>query len=143
MSKTNYDSVCPCGSSVFSACCERFLSDAQLPSTAALLMRSRYSAYVLENEIYLQATWHASTRPTAPIINVEPNSKWLGLEILNADEFENHATVEFVARYKIAGRAHRLHEVSRFVREVHDGVLRWFYVDGSFPKNEKNKPKTK
>jgi SEC-C motif-containing protein len=31
-----------------------------------------------------------------------------------------------VARYKVAGRAYRLHEVSRFVRE--DG--RWFYVAG-------------
>jgi SEC-C motif-containing protein len=38
----------------------------------------------------------------------------------------DHAIVEFVARYKVNGRAHRLHEVSRFVRE--DG--RWFYVDG-------------
>ena len=36
------------------------------------------------------------------------------------------ATVEFVARYKIAGRAYKLHETSRFVRE--DG--RWFYLDG-------------
>ena len=33
--------------------------------------------------------------------------------------------VEFVARYKIAGRAHRLHEISRFTRE--DG--QWFYLD--------------
>jgi SEC-C motif-containing protein len=39
---------------------------------------------------------------------------------------EDRATVEFVARYKIGGRAHRLHEISRFVRE--DG--RWYYVDG-------------
>jgi SEC-C motif-containing protein len=37
--------------------------------------------------------------------------------------------VEFVARYKIGGRAHRLHEISRFVRE--EG--RWLYVDGVFP----------
>jgi SEC-C motif-containing protein len=41
----------------------------------------------------------------------------------------DHASVEFVARYKVKGRAHRLHEVSRFVREGG----RWFYVDGSFP----------
>jgi SEC-C motif-containing protein len=34
--------------------------------------------------------------------------------------------VSFVARSKLGGRAHRLEEVSRFVRE--DG--RWFYVDG-------------
>jgi len=37
-----------------------------------------------------------------------------------------HALVEFVARYKVNGRAHRLHEVSRFVHENE----RWFYVDG-------------
>ena len=36
------------------------------------------------------------------------------------------AEVEFVARYRVDGRAVRLHERSRFVRE--DG--RWFYVDG-------------
>ena len=34
--------------------------------------------------------------------------------------------VEFVARYRVAGRAVRLHETSRFVREGG----RWFYVDG-------------
>jgi len=34
--------------------------------------------------------------------------------------------VEFVARSKSGGRATRLHETSRFVRE--DG--RWLYVDG-------------
>ncbi|MBP9654883.1 MAG: hypothetical protein KBE19_10895, partial [Rhodocyclaceae bacterium] len=39
---------------------------------------------------------------------------------------DDRATVEFVARYRIAGRGHRLHELSRFVRE--EG--RWFYVDG-------------
>ena len=37
-----------------------------------------------------------------------------------------HANVEFVARSKLAGRAQRLHEASRFVREGG----RWFYVDG-------------
>jgi SEC-C motif domain protein len=34
--------------------------------------------------------------------------------------------VEFVARYKVNGRAHRLHEISRFVREAG----KWLYVDG-------------
>ena len=37
-----------------------------------------------------------------------------------------HATVEFVARSKQGGRAQRLHEASRFVREQG----RWYYVDG-------------
>jgi SEC-C motif-containing protein len=39
---------------------------------------------------------------------------------------ENTAEVEFVARFRVAGRAVRQHELSRFVRE--DG--QWFYVDG-------------
>jgi len=40
---------------------------------------------------------------------------------------ETHAEVEFVARQRDAtGRAHRLHERSRFLREQG----RWYYVDG-------------
>jgi SEC-C motif-containing protein len=39
-----------------------------------------------------------------------------------------HAEVEFVARNRVQGRATRMHERSRFVRE--DG--RWFYVDGDW-----------
>ena len=89
-------------------------------------MRSRYSAFVLDRLDYLLATWHASTRPH----QLEPNPaglKWLGLEVRNHDAIDaDHASVEFVARSKLGGRAQRLHELSRFVRE--DG--RWFYVDG-------------
>lgn len=88
-------------------------------------MRSRYSAFVLQRRDYLQATWHASTRPVT--LDFEADARWLGLDVrshrvLDAD----HAEVEFVARYRVAGRAVRLHERSRFVREAG----RWFYVDG-------------
>jgi len=91
-------------------------------------MRSRYTAFVLDLRDYLLATWHASTRP-ATLEPADASLKWLGLEVkrhrlLDADQAE----VEFVARSKLHGRAHRLHELSRFVRE--DG--RWFYVDGLF-----------
>jgi SEC-C motif-containing protein len=92
---------------------------------AEALMRSRYSAYVLGLADYLLATWHASTRP-ATLEPDPPGLKWLGLEVRRhvvADA--DHASVEFVARSKLGGRAHRLHEFSRFVRE--DG--RWYYVD--------------
>ena len=92
-------------------------------------MRSRYSAYVLKLETYLLDTWHPDTRPAA-LGPAADNCKWLGLEVKNsAMELADRATVEFVARYKIGGRAHRLHEISRFVRE--DG--RWYYLDGEFP----------
>lgn len=89
-------------------------------------MRSRYCAYVLKLADYLLASWHESTRPSE--LDLEADStKWLGLEVKQAkQQGQSHATVEFVARYRIAGRGHRLHELSRFV--LQDG--RWFYVDG-------------
>jgi len=88
-------------------------------------MRSRYCAFVLEDGAYLLGTWHASRRPAS--IAFEPGLKWLGLEVRQHRLLDpGHAEVEFVARSRLAGRGHRLHERSRFVRE--DG--RWFYVDG-------------
>ena len=90
-------------------------------------MRSRYTAYTLLREDYLRSTWHASTRPAALGLAEDVPTKWLGLEVKRHEQQDaDHAIVEFVARYKVNGRAHRLHEVSRFVRE--EG--RWFYVDG-------------
>lgn len=92
-------------------------------------MRSRYSAYVLGLEDYLLATWHASTRPAALNLSLGPAPKWLGLEVKARtqmdDSVDDSATVEFVARCRIAGRAQRLHEISRFVREAG----RWYYMD--------------
>lgn len=89
-------------------------------------MRSRYSAFVLDDRAYLLATWHPSTRP-ATLEPPEPGLRWLGLTVKRHEvQDADHATVEFVARSKLGGRAHRLHETSRFVRE--NG--RWFYVDG-------------
>ena len=86
-------------------------------------MRSRYSAYVLELGAYLLSTWHPSTRP--PSLELQ-NTKWLGLTVKQHNQTGDTATVEFVARYKVQGKAHRLQEKSRFVRE--NG--RWFYLDG-------------
>lgn len=118
--------ACPCGGASYANCCGRFIDGGNIPQTAEQLMRSRYSAYVLCKEAYLKATWHASTRPAEEL--AQEGTKWLGLEVRKHVPAGDEATVEFVARYKIGGRAHRLHEVSRFVRE--DG--NWFYVDGSF-----------
>ena len=118
---------CPCGGADYAACCGRYHNGEPAPD-ALTLMRSRYSAYVLKLEPYLLATWYPGTRP-ASLDLVSENTKWLGLEVKkHSPESEQRATVEFVARYKIGGRAARLHEVSRFVREVG----RWFYLDGEF-----------
>ena len=116
--------ACPCGGASYATCCGRFIAQDAVPQTAQELMRSRYTAYTLHDSAYLQATWHAGTRPAEPL-QVEEGLKWLGLEVRRHEQDGDAATVEFVARYKIGGRAHRLHEISRFVRE--DG--RWYYLD--------------
>ncbi|MBP6018942.1 MAG: zinc chelation protein SecC [Burkholderiaceae bacterium] len=122
---------CPCGNTAgYKACCARWHHGAQrlMAPDAETLMRSRYTAFVLDELDYLLDTWHASTRPTG----LEGNTagvKWLGLQLRgHVRQDDDHATVEFVARSRHNGKANRLHEVSRFLRE--DG--RWFYVDGDF-----------
>jgi SEC-C motif domain protein len=119
---------CPCGNKLaYADCCGRYLDGGESAPTAEALMRSRYSAYVLQREDYLLATWHASARPERLGLAEEAPTKWIGLEIKRHElQDADHAIVEFVARYKVQGRAHRLHETSRFVREG----SRWFYVDG-------------
>ncbi|MFT4242350.1 MAG: YchJ family metal-binding protein [Acidovorax sp.] len=121
------DSVpCPCGRAApLSACCGRAIDQGQPAPDAESLMRSRYTAFVLQRADYLLATWHASTRPAA--LDFDAGAKWLGLEVRrHRATGEDRAEVEFVARYRVQGRAVRLHERSRFVREGG----RWFYVDG-------------
>ncbi len=122
--------ACPCGqAATYADCCGRYhLGGAlhlQAPD-AATLMRSRYSAYVLGLLDYVRATWHPDTCP-ADLAPNEPGLRWLGLEVRRHHSVDpDHAQVEFVARSKLGGRAFRLHETSRFVRQQG----RWWYVDG-------------
>jgi len=130
---------CPCGRTdrrdrpfAYALCCARYVDDfdgARAPD-AETLMRSRYSAFVLQRADYLLATWHASTRPAT--IEFEPDVKWLGLDVRSRSVLDaDHAEVEFVARQRsAAGVATRLHERSRFVREGDEETSRWYYVDG-------------
>lgn len=117
---------CPCASgSPYADCCGRWHAGTPAPDARAL-MRSRYSAYVLDRLDYLRATWAPEHCP-ADLAPNPPGLKWLGLEIRGfAVQDADHATVEFVARHRLAGRATRLHEISRFERR--NG--RWLYLDG-------------
>ena len=45
-------------------------------------MRSRYSAYVTENEDYLRETWAEENRPSETIIEKNSHLKWVGLKII-------------------------------------------------------------
>jgi SEC-C motif-containing protein len=131
MKQRGASTSCPCGGGQYDSCCGRWHRGAPAP-TAAELMRSRYSAYALGLSDYLAATWHPRTRPLLSELESDGAARWLGLELRAAQEHGDEATVEFVARYKTGGRAHRLHEVSRFLREQG----RWFYLDGTFPERQ-------
>lgn len=113
-------------SNAYINCCGRYLDDGETVPNAETMMRSRYTAYTLGREDYLLRTWHHSIRPASLELAHEPR-KWLGLDVRRHEQLEpDHALVEFVARYKVGGRAYRMHEISRFVREAGQ----WFYMDG-------------
>ena len=91
-------------------------------------MRSRYTAYVLQDADYLLNTWHTSTRPSR--ISFDDSRKWLGLSVDACKDGvgdDDYGEVQFVARFKDGGGpAGKLKERSRFV--IDQG--RWCYVDG-------------
>ena len=126
------DKACPCGrlaargrARAYAACCGLAHTGEQPAPDAETLMRSRYSAFVLGDVPYLLRSWHSSTRPAT--LDLDAGTKWLGLEIKqHRSTSEDRAEVEFVARFRVTGRAVRQHERSRFVREAGH----WFYVDG-------------
>lgn len=112
---------------LFDHCCGRYLDhfDSTPAPDAESLMRSRYSAFVLERGTYLQHTWASGQRPAD--LSFEPDVKWLGLDVKSYRlTGPAQAEVEFVARSRLKGVPTRLHELSRFVKD--EG--RWFYVDG-------------
>lgn len=93
--------------------------------TAVELMRSRYAAFVVQNEDYLLATWHPDTRPSR--VTFAPDQEWTGLEIFETSGgtmFDDEGTVRFAASFSTPDADRRLLELSEFVRV--DG--KWMYV---------------
>jgi len=123
--------ICPCGSGVeYAQCCEPFHSGQKFPATSDALMRSRFSAYALDNMVYIQATWDSRTRPKEDKLNFDAeNILWNKLEIISTKKggaSDSKGMVEFKAYYTKDGEDHILHETSHFVKS--NGC--WFYLDG-------------
>ena len=126
------DARCPCLSGeTYAECCGRFhaglAAGGPYAPTAEALMRSRYSAFAVEDAAYLLATWHPTTRPDD--LDLADGTTWRRLDVLRTEAggpFDETGVVEFVAHHRSAVGRGRMHEVSRFVRE--DG--RWYYLDG-------------
>lgn len=128
VSTSGQEKLCHCGlETTYLACCGLYILSGKVPQSAEQLMRSRYSAFVECDEPYLLATWHPQARPSR--VRFDVKQRWLGLKIRSTSEGTSEhdvGSVEFVARFKVDGKGHRLHEVSRF--EKIQG--RWYYLEG-------------
>ncbi|MCP4186474.1 MAG: YchJ family protein [Gammaproteobacteria bacterium] len=121
---------CFCGSNRnFSSCCQPFLNQEEIPTTAEELMRSRYSAFNTGNVDYLVGTLLPEKRmenDRPQIQNTIDNIQWLGLKII-AESNRPGNEVEFMAFFEEEnGGTGQLHERSSFIQQ--NG--KWYYVDG-------------
>ncbi|RIA31807.1 SEC-C motif-containing protein [Ectopseudomonas oleovorans] len=129
------DPNCPCGSgNQLSQCCGQYHDGAFAPS-AELLMRSRYSAYVLGQVDYLVATTlpaQQSALDRTAMTAWSAQSTWLGLEVESSDVFggqPEHAQVTFTARWHDQQGEHSHRERSAFVQID----ARWYFIDPTVP----------
>lgn len=117
---------CPCGSDkAYSDCCE-LLHKGQAADSAEALMRSRFSAFALQLEDYLETSWHPDTRPNH--IQLEPGTQWKRLEIISASNDSLQGYVHFKAYYQEKNAWHLLEETSKFLFE--NG--HWLYHSGNY-----------
>jgi len=123
---------CPCGSGLLlGACCGPRHDGSRPAETAEALMRSRYSAFALGLGEYLVATQAPeSGGESAEALSAWARQvEWQGLTVLRTERGQHadaRGTVEFEARYRDAGRAVVLRELSRFDRQGG----RWRYLGG-------------
>ncbi|WP_136056334.1 YchJ family metal-binding protein [Microbacterium sp. K24] len=119
---------CPCLSgNDFDSCCGPLLQGSPAP-TAERLMRSRFTAFTLEDAEHLLRTWHPTTRPDS--LDFDPGLSWRRLLIIDrvaGGPFDDEGVVEFEAFWRQGAERGSLHERSRFVREDR----RWYYLDGA------------
>ena len=119
---------CPCGSgSNYELCCEPALTGSTPAPTAEKLMRSRFTAHVAQDYVYL----HRTHRPTAHLPFVEdPDDlgpmQWTKLVVHSHEpgKIPDTAFVEFSAFFTDEAGEHVIQEKSEFVRV--DG--RWLYT---------------
>ena len=82
---------CPCTpTKLYTECCKKAHQNIDSVNTAEILMRSRYTAFVLANIEYLQKSHHSKTRPSIleknEILLWTKSVEWLRLEIINSTD---------------------------------------------------------
>ncbi len=127
---STFENLCPCGTqATFEDCCQPYILNHKKAPTAESLMRSRYTAYVLQNSEYLLKTWHPKKRPASVDFSNE-SANWQRLEIVSIQKGgikDQRGVVEFKAYYFLDGAEHVMKEISRFKKDNNT----WFYLDGN------------
>ncbi|WP_436899381.1 YchJ family protein [Acinetobacter gyllenbergii] len=121
---------CPCGQGQYAACCQPLHLKQQVAQTAEQLMRSRYSAFALQQIDYILQTTalgQQSALDRAAIADWSQSNQWLKLDVVQHQPKldKTHALVEFKAHYHDGTQAHVHHEVSHFV--LHQ--QQWYFLD--------------
>lgn len=129
---------CPCDSNKeYGQCCKIF-HDGKLPENALQLMRSRYSAFVLNIPEYIIKTTHPASPQYSEnkfmwkrsISQFSQHSSFEKLEVLDFKENNRVATVTFTAHILQGERDATFTERSYF-EKIND---RWFYRSGELAK---------
>lgn len=125
---------CPCGTGLeFKVCCEPYLLGTEPAPTAEALMRSRYTAFALQDLKYIKKTLAPESQKDFDLSATtewSSQSQWKGLKILSVKQGQSEdkkGTVEFIATYSQGGETFDHHEVSTFKRGRNG---EWLFVDG-------------
>ena len=122
--------ACPCGQGDYQHCCQPLHIGQANAESASQLMRSRYSAFALQQIDYIVQTTalgQQASLDVGAIADWSKSNQWLKLEVLNSNEKldKNHAQVEFKAHYHDGKQTQIHHEISHFVQHQ----ARWYFLD--------------
>lgn len=121
---------CPCGEGCYAQCCQPLHQGLQHAKDAEQLMRSRYSAFALQQIEYLVKTTAKGQQKYLDQAAIEAWSQqnhWLKLEVIQhlPKLDKSHAQVEFKAHYHDGQQRQIHHEISHFV--LFEQV--WYFLD--------------
>ena len=146
---TKQDLPCPCHSGIaLDHCCGLYLKEYKSTNvgqikgapSAEKLMRSRYTAYALQDYEYVVNTYTKAKAQHLSTDSIREDSQftqWISLYIIRSTPSTLTSEVEFIAFYKVKSEFYCLHENSQFVKE--DGL--WKYSTGDIlAKTGKIKP---
>ena len=121
------DAPCPCGSGqTYAACCGPIIARERPAADAEQLMRSRFTAFALENYEHVHRTHLPTFRKPYVPEPVGDSVQWTRLQIHQhtPGPQPDHATVEFTAWFSNGEREGAHHEKAEFKRI--DGE--WIYT---------------